>query len=85
MVVLVVQLWHRVWSFEELQMRYQNLGDIAKAELDGLLSDPGILQELMTDEIYHNGLFDGFTPPFVKNGVSDARVRHLKEKALKQQ
>ena len=29
--------------------------------------------------------FDGFTPPFVKNGVSDAGVKHLKEKALKQQ
>lgn len=43
------------------QLRYQNLGDIAKSE------------------------FDGFTPPFVKNGVSDVRVKQLKEKALKQQ
>ncbi|BFM15509.1 hypothetical protein R50073_16920 [Maricurvus nonylphenolicus] len=76
---------YRVWSFEQLQLRYQDLSDSAKVELEGVLVTAGVLPELMADEIYHNGLFDGFTPPFIKDGVCDARIKHIKEKALKQQ
>jgi hypothetical protein len=38
----------------------------------------------MDGEVVHSSLFDGFTPPFVKDGVCDARVKYMKEKAAKQ-
>tara|TARA_B110000093_G_scaffold162128_1_gene183945 strand:- start:19 stop:171 length:153 start_codon:yes stop_codon:yes gene_type:complete len=50
-----------------------------------MLTEASVFPAMMDGEIIHNGLFDGFTPPFVKNGVSDARVKHLKEKAVKAQ
>jgi len=37
----------------------------------------------MEGEIIHNALFDGFTPPFVVDGIADARAKHLKNKGKK--
>jgi glutathione S-transferase len=76
---------YRVWSFEQLQLRYQNVPDAAKDYLDHILVGAEVMPALMAYEVVHNGLFDGFTPPFVKDGVSDARVKHMKAKAAKQQ
>ncbi len=70
---------YRVWSFEQLQLRFQALSDISKETIGKLLPESEI-PRVMLQEVIHNGLYDGFTPPFIKNGVCDARVRHLKEK-----
>ncbi len=74
---------YRDWSFEQIQLRYQALGAKDKAFMDEVLISVSVLPALMSDEILHNGLFDGFTPPFVKDGNCDARVKHKKEKAAK--
>jgi len=75
---------YRVWSFEQLQLRYQNVPEEAKGYLDHILTGAEVQPAFMSYEIVHNGLFDGFTPPFVKDGVCDARVKHMKEKAARQ-
>lgn len=72
---------YRVWSFEQLQLRYQALNGDDKNFIDAILTEATVLPAMMEGEVIHNGLFDGFTPPFVKDGVSDARVKHMKEKA----
>ncbi len=72
---------YRVWSYEQLQLRYKALGGNDKIFVDKVLTEASVLPAMMSDDIFHNGLFDGFTPPFVKEGVSDARIKHLKEKA----
>ncbi|GMG86711.1 glutathione S-transferase family protein [Biformimicrobium ophioploci] len=72
---------YRAWSFEQLQLRYEALTDAEKADLATALRDAQITPGLMSDGILHNGLFDGFTPPFIKDGIPDARIRRIKEKA----
>ena len=61
-------------------MRYQALTNDTKAKVDGILLETGILPGLLEDGVLHNGLYDGFTPPFIKDGIPDARIKHLKEK-----
>lgn len=75
---------YRVWSFEQLQLRYEALEAEAKSFLNRVLTQAAIQPEMMAGGIIHNGLFDGFTPPFIKNGVTDARVKHIKDKAAKE-
>jgi glutathione S-transferase len=72
---------YRGWSFEQLQLRYTALSDIDKSDLLATLQEAQVMPELMSGGILHTGLFDGFTPPFIKDGVPDARIKHIKEKA----
>ena len=74
---------YRVWAFEQVQLRYQNLTDNEQAELLPLLKQTEIMPSLMENGIVHSTLFDGFTPPFIKNGIPDARIKYLKEKGKK--
>lgn len=74
---------YRAWSFEQVQKRYAALEGAAKTFVDEVFSQCGVLPELMEDGIAHCDLFDGFTPPVIKDGVSDARVRHMKSKGKK--
>ena len=74
---------YRVWSFEQLQLKYQSLTGQTKHFIDELLTATQILPTFMEGEIVHNALFDGFTPPFVKDGIADARAKHLKDKGKK--
>ena len=74
---------YRVWSFEQLQLKYQNLNDSDKHFIDELFEATSILPAMMDGDVIHNALFDGFTPPFIKDGVADARAKYLKEKGRK--
>jgi hypothetical protein len=70
-----------VWLFEQLQMNYDALADIEKTLLSEALAEAQVMPALMENGIFHNGLFDAFTPPFIKDGIPDARVNHIREKA----
>ena len=74
---------YRVWSFEQLQLKYQELDGQDKHFIDELLTATEILPTFMDGEIVHNALFDGFTPPIVVDGIADARAKHLKSKGKK--
>jgi glutathione S-transferase len=74
---------YRVWSFEQLQLKYQSLTGQNRHFIDELLTATQILPRFMEGEIVHNALFDGFTPPFIKDGIADARAKHLKDKGKK--
>lgn len=74
---------YRVWSFEQLQLKYINLRESDKQFISELFESTGILPTFMKGEIIHNALFDGFTPPFIKDGVADARALYLKNKNRK--
>jgi len=71
---------YRAWSFEQLQRRYESLSEGDKAALASCLVDASVMPAMMAGGILHNGLFDGFTPPFIKNGIPDARIKRIKEK-----
>jgi glutathione S-transferase len=71
---------YRVWSFEQLQLNYDALADIEKTQLGEALAEAQVMPALMENGIFHNGLFDGFTPPFIKDGIPDARIKHIREK-----
>ena len=74
---------YRVWSFEQLQLKYQALTGQDKHFIDEVLTASQILPKFMEGEIVHNALYDGFTPPFIKDGIADARAKHLKSKGAK--
>ena len=74
---------YRTWAFEQLQLRYQHLSDSEQAKLLPLLNETDIMPSLMENGILHSTLFDGFTPPFIKDGIPDARIKYLKEKGKK--
>lgn len=74
---------YRVWSFEQLQNRYLQLHGDDKKFVDEALTAAGVLPLMMADGIVHSDLFDGFTPPIIKDGVSDARIRYLLNKGKK--
>jgi len=74
---------YRVWSFEQLQNRYVQLQGDDKQFVDKALTEAGVLPLMMADGIVHSDLFDGFTPPVIKDGVSDARIRYLLSKGKK--
>ncbi len=71
---------YRAWALEQVQLRLEGLGGEAKERCRGWLEEAGVLPGLMAGGILHNGLFDGFTPPFVVDGVMDNRVKHLKSR-----
>jgi glutathione S-transferase len=74
---------YRAWAFEQVQLRYQHLSDSEQAELLPLLNETDVMPSLMENGIIHSTLFDGFTPPFIKDGMPDARIKYLKEKGKK--
>lgn len=74
---------YRLWSLEQLQLRFENLSDDLKNDVDNLLLRTGVQPALMKQGISHCGLFDGFTPPVIKDGASDARLKYLKDKKEK--
>ena len=74
---------YRAWSLEQVQLNYQTLSGDNKAFMDELLTQTKVLPGLMENGIVHIDLFDDFTPPFVKDGVCDARVRYLQQKKRK--
>ncbi len=74
---------NRVWSFEQLQLKYQTLQGQDKFFIDEVLSAATILPTMMEGEVVHNALYDGFNPPFVVDGIADARVKHIKSKGEK--
>ena len=71
---------YRGWAFEQVQLKYQALKGDTKNYIDDLLTQTSILPALMKNGIVHVDLYDGFTPPFIKNGECDARIRYLKQK-----
>lgn len=71
---------YRAWAFEQLQLRYQHLSYSEQAELLPLFNETDIMPRLMENGVIHSTLFDGFTPPFIKDGIPDARIKYLKEK-----
>jgi glutathione S-transferase len=73
---------YRAWSFENVQNKLLSL-NIAES-LKNTLTETGIQPAMMSDGILHCTLFDGFTPPIVKNGIADARIKYLKDKQIKQ-
>lgn len=48
--------------------------------MDRVLTEAAVQPALMADGIYHSDLHDGFTPPVIKDGIADARIRHIKSK-----
>ena len=74
---------YRVWSFEQLQNRYEKLHGDEKQFVDEALKSSGVLPLMMAEGIVHSDLFDGFTPPVIKNGATDARIRYLLDKGGK--
>ena len=73
-------LHYKAWAFEQIQLKYQALTGDIKAQVDSILIETDILPGLIEEGILHNGLFDGFTPPFIKEGIPDARIKYLKDK-----
>lgn len=72
---------YRAWSFENVQNYYQDLNESDKAFVEKVLTQSHVQPAMMQNGILHCNLFDGFTPPLVKNGVADARIKYLKQKA----
>ena len=71
---------YRLWSFEQLQERYEALNEADRSSLDTLLKRTGIQPDMMKDGIVHTKLFDGCTPPIIVDGVADARMRYIRDK-----
>jgi len=71
---------YRAWSFEQLQLRYESLSEGDKAALEPVLVGASVMPAMMADGILHNALFDGFTPPYINDGIPDARIKRIKEK-----
>ena len=71
---------YRAWSFENVQNHFVNLKEDHKAFIDDLLTQTNVQPRMMENGVLHCRLFDGFTPPLVKNGTADARIAYLKDK-----
>lgn len=72
---------YRAYTYEEVQKRFDGLGDSDRAYCEEVFERTGVQPSLMADGILHNGLYDGLTPPFVENGEMDNRIKHQKAKA----
>lgn len=73
---------YRAWSFESVQNKFLTLS--SPAFLESILTETGIQPEMMAGGVLHCTLFDGFTPPIIKNGIADARIKYLKDKQAQQ-
>ena len=71
---------YRAWSFENVQNHFVQLNKEHKVFIDDLLTQTQVQPSMMKHGILHCTLFDGFTPPLVKNGIADARIAYLKNK-----
>ena len=76
---------YRAWSFEQLQQRLTSLDKQSRKAIEVILLDANIQPTMMENGIIHSNLYDGFTPPFIKDGVADAKAKYLKEKQAKKE
>ena len=74
---------YRAWSFENVQNAHEALSTEHQLWLHPILTSAQVLPGLMENGVLHCNLFDGFNPPFIKDGICDARVRYLKDKKQK--
>lgn len=65
---------YRAWSFEQVQRRLLALDAGARADVDALLTRTGLLPGLLEQGVLANGLYEGLTPPFIVDGIGDARI-----------
>ena len=72
---------YRAWSFENVQNEFNDLVPQDKIFVQGLLHQTNIQPALMANGVLHCDLFDGFTPPVIKNATADAKIAYLKAKA----
>ncbi|MEH6344792.1 MAG: glutathione S-transferase family protein [Bermanella sp.] len=71
---------YRAWSFENVQNHFLKLDKSEKSFVDSLLTETQVQPSMMGNGVLHCTLFDGFTPPYIKNGIADARIAYLNEK-----
>jgi glutathione S-transferase len=74
---------YRAWSFENVQNQFNDLTPIDKDFIQTLLIETQVQPQMMANGVLHCTLFDGFTPPLIKNATADARIAYLKLKAEK--
>lgn len=74
---------YRAWSFEQVQQRYLALDELDWRCLEPLLKAARVLPAMLANGVIHNSLYDGFSPPFIRDGIADARIQHLKAKAAR--
>ena len=67
---------YRAWAFEEAQHRVDALDAASREAVRDALAVSGDWTALLDGPRLHNALFDGLTPPFVKDGAADNRIRH---------
>jgi hypothetical protein len=70
----------RSWAFEQVQLAWASLSEEHARDVREWLDAVGDWRPFWEAPRLHNGLFDGFSPPFAVDGVCDNRTRHLKEK-----
>jgi len=71
---------YRAWSFENVQNRFIKLDEPQKKFVHALLVETKVQPMMMENGILHCTLFDGFTPPYIKDGVCDQRIAYIKDK-----
>ena len=72
---------YRAWSFERTRERVDALASGQRDSLAAWLGDTDVWEQLCGSPVPHNGLFDGFTPPIVRGGVADNRIKHIKSRS----
>ena len=75
---------YKAWSFEQVQLKLKSLNDTDIRGLTPVLEQSGLLPELLLAEPYHIDLYDDFTPPYIVDGVADAKLRYLRDKQARQ-
>ena len=71
---------YRAWSFENVQNKYVQLDELQREFVNEILIETQIQPAMMENGILHCRLFDGFSPPYIKDGICDARIAYLKDK-----
>lgn len=75
---------YKAWSFEQVQVKLKGMNESDLADLIPLLEKTGLLPELLLAEVHHVDLYDDFTPPYIVDGVADAKLRYLRDKQAQQ-
>lgn len=66
---------YRAWAWEQMQRALVALGAADRAWVDDVLTRAGLLPDLLADGVLHCDLYDGLTPPVIRDGVGDNRHR----------